>query len=195
MIDFIKGKLVQIGDDYVVMDYNGMGFRIYTSQYSKDDMSAIGEISTVHTQMIVREDNISLVGFSTHEELGMFQKLTSVSGVGTKVGIGILSSMHFTTVATMIATGDVKGLTQAQGVGKKTAERIVLELKDKVTASESASLEGIMPVGPVDDDAMEAMISLGYTKTEAQSLLNHMDTSGMTTEDIIKAALRKMMER
>ncbi len=197
MIDFIKGKLYHIDVDHIVVENNGMGYRVFTSANSITDFDVVGEEIIIHTEMIVREDAISLVGFSTKEELHMFRLLTSVSGVGTKVGIGILSSLNYISVAAIIASNDVKALTAAHGVGKKTAERIILELKDKVgksmLISSETNIESHVITGGVESDALEALMTLGYTRNEAQSVLKLMDISGMTVEEILKAALKKLM--
>ncbi|MBF4693775.1 Holliday junction branch migration protein RuvA [Fusibacter ferrireducens] len=197
MIDFIKGKLYHIDVDHIVVENNGMGYRVFTSANSISDFDVVGEEIIIHTEMIVREDAISLVGFSTKEELHMFRLLTSVSGVGTKVGIGILSSLNYISVAAIIASNDVKAMTAAHGVGKKTAERIILELKDKVgksmLISADTQIETHVITGGVESDALEALMTLGYTRNEAQSVLKLMDISGMTVEEILKAALKKLM--
>lgn len=196
MIDYIKGKLVHTTGDAVVIENNGIGYKIHTSSVSISDFSVPGEEVIVYTEMIVREDAISLVGFSSREELQMFQLLTSVSGVGTKVGIGILSSLPFGHLVGVIATGNINTLTTAQGVGKKTAERIVLELKDKVPKSFDVSdvsyVEKTMD-SSTHKDALDALISLGYTRSEAQAVLKQIDFEQLTIEQIIKAALRKLM--
>ena len=108
MIDFIKGKLVHSYGDSVIVENNGIGFKIHTSIGSVADFSSLGEEVVVYTELIVREDSMSLVGFSSRDELNMFQLLTSVSGIGTKVGIGILSSMPFAQLAGIIASADIK---------------------------------------------------------------------------------------
>ncbi len=197
MIEFIKGKLHHVDVDYIVVENNQMGYRIFTSANSVSDFDTLGEDIVVYTEMIVREDAISLVGFSTKDELHMFRLLTSVSGVGTKVGIGILSSIHYISLAAIIASNDVKSLTAAQGVGKKTAERIILELKDKIkktmAISSDHAIEMPSAVGGNGSDALEALIALGYTKSEAQGVLKRMDVDSMTVETIIKTALKELM--
>lgn len=195
MIDYIKGKLVHAGLDTVVIENQGIGYKIATSSGSVSDFSSPGEEVVVYTEMIVREDAISLVGFSTREELDMFHLLTSVSGVGTKVGIGILSSIPYGTVALLIASEDVKALTAAQGVGKKTAERIVLELKDKVPQTMTLSARDTKHVvnDATHNDALDALLSLGYTRGEAQGVLKQIETDNLTVEEIIKASLKKLM--
>lgn len=197
MIDFIKGKLIHVFGDSVVVENNGIGYKIHTSIGSASDFSMPGEEVIVYTEMIVREDSISLVGFSSREELNMFQMLTSVSGIGTKVGIGILSSMPYGQLAGIIASQDIKSLQTAQGVGKKTAERLVLELKDKVPQTLGLQAHEHMQASIVDQgtqrDALDALMSLGYTRSEAQSVLKQLDMDSMTLEEIIKASLKKLM--
>lgn len=197
MIDFIKGKLVHSYGDSVIVENNGIGFKIHTSIGSVADFSSLGEEVVVYTELIVREDSMSLVGFSSRDELNMFQLLTSVSGIGTKVGIGILSSMPFGQLAGIIATADIKSLQSAQGVGKKTAERLVLELKDKMPQTLSLQMHEHAPATIVDQsvqkDALDALMSLGYTRSEAQGVLKQIDMEQMTVEDIIKASLKKLM--
>lgn len=197
MIDFIKGKLVHSYGDSVIVENNGIGFKIHTSIGSVADFSSLGEEVVVYTELIVREDSMSLVGFSSRDELNMFQLLTSVSGIGTKVGIGILSSIPFGQLAGIIATADIKSLQSAQGVGKKTAERLVLELKDKMPQTLSLQMHEHAPASIADQsvqkDALDALMSLGYTRSEAQGVLKQIDMEQMTVEDIIKASLKKLM--
>ncbi|HSN65435.1 MAG TPA: Holliday junction branch migration protein RuvA [Fusibacter sp.] len=197
MIDFIKGKLVHSYGDSVIVENNGIGFKIHTSIGSVADFSSLGEEVVVYTELIVREDSMSLVGFSSRDELNMFQLLTSVSGIGTKVGIGILSSMPFGQLAGIIASADIKSLQSAQGVGKKTAERLVLELKDKMPQTLSLQMHEHAPASIADQsvqkDALDALMSLGYTRSEAQGVLKQIDMEQMTVEDIIKASLKKLM--
>ncbi len=198
MIDFIKGKLSHVFGDAVVVENQGIGYRVMTSTGSIADFSVPGEDIVIYTEMIVREDAISLVGFSTRDELNMFQLLTSVSGVGPKVGIGILSSMPYGHVASAIASQDLKALQNAQGVGKKTAERIVLELKDKVPQTLSLQTHEHVQISANESqgnykDALEALLSLGYTRSEAQGVLKQVDIESMTIEEIIKTALKKLM--
>lgn len=197
MIDYIKGKLIHVFGDSVVVENNGIGYKIHTSSGSASDFSMPGEEVVVYTEMIVREDSISLVGFSSREELDMFHMLTSVSGIGTKVGIGILSSMPYGQLAGIIASQDVKALQSAQGVGKKTAERLVLELKDKVpqtlTLQPHEHVQQTVANQGVHKDALDALMSLGYTRSEAQGVLKQLDMDSMTLEEIIKASLKKLM--
>lgn len=199
MIDYIKGLLFHIDSDFIVVDNNGIGYKIATSVASISDFSVVGEEVMVFTEMVVREDAISLVGFSTREELKMFQLLTSVSGVGTKVGIGILSSLPYKELSRAIAEKDIKRITTAQGVGKKTAERIILELKDKVShvATDESTMGDVYEAQGTDaqSDALMALVSLGYTRGEAQSVMRSLDTQNLSTEAILKLALRELMTK
>jgi Holliday junction DNA helicase RuvA len=199
MIDYIKGELVHVDVDHIVVDNRGVGYHILTSKQSQNElMMADGDI-VCYTSLIVREDAMMLVGFASRDERAMFQKLTSVSGIGTKVAIGMLSHQDYRQLALMIMKGDVKGITAAPGVGKKTAERIVLELKDKV--GHFGGTEGVIVEATITDtavptvysDALEALISLGYSKGDAEHMLRGIDVSSMTTETLIKSALKKMM--
>ena len=188
MIDFIKGKLVHSFGDSIVVENNGIGFKIHTSIGSVADFSSLGEEVVVYTELIVREDSMSLVGFSSRDELNMFQLLTSVSGIGTKVGIGILSSMPFGQLAGIIASQDIKSLQSAQGVGKKTAERLLLELKGKLGADIG------MPLGAIDSaqgDILQALLALGYSDKEAAAALKALPKDVGVSEGI-KLALRAL---
>lgn len=198
MIHFIRGLIVEIENDAVVVENQGIGYRVATSTTSISDWQAREEAVKVHTEMIVREDAISLVGFSTREELRMFQLLTSVSGVGTKVGVGILSAIPISKLTLAVQTGDVKAITAAPGVGKKTAERIILELKDKLKGFEPAASDASMETVQIEsaghaDDALMALVALGYTKQEAQRAIAKLDVTALDTEGIIKAALKALM--
>lgn len=197
MIHFIKGVLVEITGDYVVIENSGLGYKVATSLSSIQQWQQAGETIVAHTEMIVREDSIGLVGFATKDELKMFQLLTSVSGVGTKVGVAILSALPIEKLAIAIQTGDVKTITAAPGVGKKTAERMVLELKDKVKAFGThieAEVAG-QDMTSMDDteDAMLALVALGYTKAEAQKALSKIGSGQKDTEQLIKEALKALM--
>jgi Holliday junction DNA helicase RuvA len=156
----------------------------------------LSETTTFYTSLIVREDNMSLVGFSTEDELKVFRLLTTVSGIGAKVAIAALSGIHYLELTRMIILGDYDGLTRAPGVGKKTAQRIVLELRDKFSKTLSALPDAggfVMPAGTgVVSDAIEAMIALGYRRVDVEKIIARMDSRDMTVEDIIRQALGLM---
>lgn len=199
MIDFIKGKIEHVGEDYIVIENNSIGYKIFTSAYTTSDLNGKSENAIVYTQMIVREDDIRLCGFSTRSELKMFDLLRTVKGVGTKVALGILSSISYAEVVNVLIAGDVNSLTRAPGIGKKTAQRIILELKDKVSKTEefktleNVSFEnniGFMSQG--NNEAIEALVSLGYSKVEAQNALRDIDEN-LSIEEKIKLGLKQLM--
>lgn len=207
MIHYIKGTLIEKGTDYVVVEANGMGYYIASSFSSIASLPALHENVKMYTEMIVREDAISLVGFAEQEELKMFQLLVSVSGVGTKVGIGILSNLSIGDLLNAIQNHDVKRMTSAPGVGKKTAERLILELKDKVSKLSWHSVDSsdfdMDPrryhshelSGQAVEDALEGLMGLGYTQQEAKKVLGQLNLEGLKTEEILKMALRQMMSQ
>ena len=192
MIGFIKGNVISYTDTTVLLENNGIGYEITcsTSVYQKLLAQKSGE---VYTYLAVKEDGISLYGFSTIEEKNMFLKLITVSGVGPKSGISILSSIDISSLATMIATEDVKGLSKVKGLGKKTAERIILELREKVEAS---YYEGEKPnknaeESQDDQDAIIALMSLGFTKAECVKAVKEAKENGSKTiEQIIAYSIR-----
>ncbi len=199
MIDFIKGKIEYVGEDYIVIENNSIGYKIFTSAYTTSDLNGKSENAIVYTQMIVREDDIRLCGFSTRAELKAFDLLRTVKGVGTKVALGILSSIAYTELINLLIVGDVNSLTRAPGIGKKTAQRIILELKDKVNKTEEfKAMENISfdnNIGFMNDsnnETIEALISLGYSKVEAQKALVNIDDN-LPIEEKIKLGLKQLM--
>lgn len=200
MIDFIKGKIEYIGQDHVVIENNLIGYKVLTSAYTVADLNGKSDNAIVYTQMIVREDDISLCGFSTRAELKVFDLLRTVKGVGTKVALGILSSLPYVQLLNVLSAGDVTSLTRAPGIGKKTAQRIILELKDKVDKSdEFKSLESIdfekniINMNTENDEAIEALVSLGYSKVEAQKAMKGIDDN-LPIEEMIKQALKMLVK-
>ncbi|MCH5148234.1 MAG: Holliday junction branch migration protein RuvA [Clostridiales bacterium] len=196
MIGFIKGKILNLKPDVALIETaSGVGFEIAISgaAYSLLEGKKEGE---VYTYMQVKEDGTSLFGFSSLEEKEMFIKLTSVSGVGPKTGIGVLSSMSAADIATAIATGDVKRLSAVKGLGKKSAERIILELREKVSLfekSETSSGTPVVTVSSGDEDAVVALMTLGFTRTESVNAIGRARSEGATTiEDMIRLALKGM---
>jgi len=200
LIDFIKGKIEYIGEDYLVIENNSIGYKVYTSAYTTSDLNGKSENATVYTQMIVREDDIRLCGFSSRSELKIFDLLRTVKGVGTKVALGILSSIPYREVINVLMAGDVNSLTRAPGIGKKTAQRIILELKDKVNKIEDfKTLENVnfeastVFIADENDEAIEALVSLGYSKVEAQKALRNIDNN-LSIEEKIKQGLKQLMK-
>lgn len=194
MYAYIKGKIVEKSNNYVVIENNGIGYRIFMTLTSIDKISEDLEEIKIYTYYQVREDNISLYGFLQKEELRMFELLLSVSGVGAKSAIAMLSSILPSDFAMAIIQNDTSKLTKIQGVGSKTAARIVLELKDKLKTEEAISKnsEDVQKVIKSDEEvneATQALQILGYNKKEIEKALEKLDITGLSVQDIIKRAL------
>ena len=200
MIGFIRGELAEKGDGYIIVDVNGVGYEIFVPANSRAYLSEEGREVMVYTAMMVKEDDVSLYGFMRKGELDAFRKLITVNGVGAKAAISILSSFTLEQIQQAIAFEDVKTITKANGIGKKTAERIVLELKDKfgAAAAQEAFQEatgsdvGADVVSDGRSEAVSALMALGYTRGEAMSALSSVEDSDLTAEDYIKRALRNL---
>lgn len=197
MYDYIKGKMAYRALEYVVLDHQGIGYKIMTSNHTADQCT-VGEEVTLYTEMIVREDYMGICGFYTREELKVFQLLTSISGIGMKAGLSVLSKIVYTDLSKAIMMGDVKSLQKAPGIGTKTAQRIVLELKDKLSKvldnmplPLEMAAENHRNMGQQENlkDAMEAMEQLGYRTSDVEKLFASMGNPNGTVEDLIKQAL------
>ena len=173
MFSYIKGTLEVKSLNYIVVDVNGIGFKIFMSQSAIQRLEETGTTVKIHTYMNVKEDELSLYGFITNEELRMFELLIGVSGVGAKSAITMLSSITPSKFALAVISNDVKTLTKVPGIGTKSAQRIILELKDKLKTEE----------------AIQALKVLGYTRQEIESVLAKIDINTLTVEDIIRKAL------
>lgn len=196
MIGFIKGKILALTPETALIETaSGVGFEVLVTGTAYDSLVGKKE-GEVFTYLQVREDGVSLFGFSSSEEKEMFLKLVSVSGVGPKMGIAILSGMNAGEVATAIAMNDVKRLSTVKGMGKKTAERIILELREKVSANLSAPSSGepvSVRISSGDEDAVVALMTLGFTRAESVKAISRAREQGATSvEDIIMLALKGM---
>lgn len=195
MFEYLKGPVALLGADYAVIDVNGVGFKIYTS-YSSITQVTVGEIVTFYTFMSVKEDDISLYGFLSREELNAFNMLLSVNGVGPKMAIGILSSMSSYDFCVSVSSGDYKMLCKVKGVGPKLAQRIVLELKDKIKKDLSVDTAGSSAIiqksgcPDITGDAVEALMYLGHTSQSAKAAVDNVYRDGMGLEELIKEALK-----
>lgn len=197
MIAYVKGKVIDEFEGGVVIENNGIGYEILCSATAAAKLSANKE-GAVYTYFQLRDDGVSLYGFDNKAEKAMFIKLISVSGVGPKLGISVLSGMSLTDLATAIATSDVKTLSRIKGLGKKTAERIVLELREKIGADEDGVL--ISPVGATntvlsseDEDAVIALTELGFSSADSRKAVQKAKEAGAkTAQEVISAALRSM---
>lgn len=199
MYYYIKGKLALKGSNYIVIDAAGVGYMIYTSAGNIEKAGAVGSAVTMYTYLNVREDIMELYGFITPEEKEMFLRLISVSSVGPKAALAILTVLTPPQLAAAIITGNTKLLTKAPGVGPKVAQRIILELKDKIDTSELETEleEGAMPesgeiLADAKAEAMSALVVLGYSAQEARGALAKLDGK-LSTEQLIKQALAQLM--
>ncbi len=194
MFAYIKGSLEEKTNGYVVIDVGGVGYKVFMSDVAIQNIGEKGNIVKVHTYYYVREDNISLYGFISKEELTMFELLLSVSGIGAKSAITMLSNIAPSSFALAVISNDIKQLTKIPGIGSKTAQRIVLELKDKLKTDTAISKteETIVAIKQdnISDDAIAALQMLGYNRKEIDKVLEKIDTSTLGTEDVIRAALK-----
>lgn len=196
MYYYIKGKLALRGENYIVIDAHGVGYMIYTSLNTIQNVGVQGSEVTVYTYLNVREDAHELYGFATLEEKTLFMQLLSVSGVGAKVALSVLSVLTPAAFAQAVIFDDIKAITKAPGVGPKVAKRIVLELKDKIKKADieaGGKAESINEAGSDSrSEAISALLVLGYSITDAQSAVAGVDAS-LTVEEIIKQALVRLM--
>lgn len=192
MYAYIIGDVKSILQDEIIVENNGIGYRIFTT------LSTIAELNTyetfkLYTEYIVREDGVYLYGFATEEELDLFKLLIKVSSVGPKVAIGLLSTLNANDIKYSIHNNDIELLTKAPGIGKKTAGRIILELKDKIGQDFKKPVTKEVDNGFDDDDnfALEALINLGYVKNDVEKVLRKMDPD-LRLEDKIKLAMKNL---
>jgi len=198
MIGRIAGELIEKQPPFILIDVNGVGYEIEASASTLASLPGLGERVILHTHLIVREDAQLLCGFISEQERQLFRHLIKVNGVGAKLALGILSGMSTDHFVRSIFDKDTAALTKLPGVGKKTAERLIIEmcdrLKDMDMAATSASLsDALMGKGKNDTamhDAISALVSLGYKPQEASRLLQHIETSDQSSEAMIKSALK-----
>lgn len=194
MYAYIKGTLEEKAKDSIVIEVSGIGYRIYISEQTMAKLGELGETVKVYTHYHVREDNISLYGFLTNEELKMFELLLQVSGIGAKTAIAMLSNITPSQFAIAIISNDLKTLTKIPGIGNKSAQRMVLELKDKLKTEEAISHEENVEVDNDENiqEAAQALQILGYSKTEINKIFDKVNLKGLTTEEIIKISLKHL---
>ncbi len=195
MIAHLRGALASSGADYAVIDVNGVGYLVGASAKTLDKLGAVGEQVTIHTEMLVSEDSIRLMGFASADERDWFKLLTSVQGVGAKVALAILSILAPEELRTAVARADAATIARANGVGPKLAQRIVNELKDKAGG---LSLGGVgaaaAPSGGAAADAVSAMLNLGFRPAEASAAVNAASDElgpAATLDALVRLALRK----
>ena len=195
MLAYIKGTLESKMKGYVVIDVGGLGYKVYMSDVGIDKLGKLGDKVKVHTYYQVREDDISIFGFNTSEELIMFELMISVSGIGARTALAMLAVIEPSKFALAVISEDVTTLTQIPGIGPKSAKRIILELKDKVKKDEQiAQAQNIEIQKAVMDDnkvteAISALQVLGYNKKDIEQALSTIDKKDMSVEEIIKKGL------
>lgn len=201
MYEYIKGKYMGINKDYIIIENNNIGYKIFTSGATMAEMPGINDEVMLYLEQIVREDFIGLYGFKDREELEMFKLLLSISGVGAKAALSLLSISRINNLKYAIMMEDDKHLCRAPGIGKKTAGRIILELKDKIKKEDIMSgvdiQEGFEDLQPTVNtntvgEALGALLALGYSEKEAETALKQVDKTA-SLEDIIKDCLKVLM--
>ena len=191
MFAYIKGSLEMKSIGYIVIDINGLGYKIFMSQNNIDTIGELHDIIKVFTYVKVREDDISIFGFKTQEELKMFELLISVSGVGAKSALVMLSCIEPSDFAIAIISNDVKVLTKVPGIGNKSAQRIILELKDKLKEEqlEENSSKKTKDNSENINEAISGLMVLGYSKKDIEKAFEHLDIDNLSIEDLIKKGL------
>lgn len=193
MYNYIKGTYVFAGENYVVVESGGIGYELYASGDTMQRLGKIGDECKIYCYLNVKEDEMSLFGFATQAEKDFFIKLINVSGIGCKMAISILGSGSLSDIILAITTADVAKLGKIKGIGKKTAERMVLELRDKLAPGSESVFAGALQSNvsvPANGEAVEALMSLGYTRQEATAAVARVEKAGLNTEEIVLAALK-----
>lgn len=193
MINYVAGTVEYIEDDMVVVDNNGIGLGIYMPTNSLE-IIGIGEQVIIYTYLNVKEDDMQLFGFLSREELKVFKMLIGVSGVGPRGGLNIISTLPNEALQLAIISGDDKAIAKSPGIGKKTAQKIIIELKDKLDLGEITTSNVENKASSSQNDAIEALVALGYSQSAAFSAIGQIEiTEDMDVEEILKLALKKIM--
>jgi Holliday junction DNA helicase RuvA len=187
MIATLHGKIQSRTDDSLVVNIGGIGFRVRVPSTTLANLGAVGSDVELFTHLRVREDELSLYGFASEDELRLFETLMTVSGIGPKVAMNVISSASIDTLRVAIAQGNVDVLTAIPGIGKKTAQRLALELKGKVDVS---GLGAVSELTAVDADVVDALINLGYSAAEAARAARSVPSTAKTIEDRVRVALQ-----
>ena len=200
MYAYIKGELAEINTDHIVVEAGGIGYQVFISLQTFDYLPSVGEDLKIYTYLYLREDAMILYGFLTKDDLELFKLLISVSGIGPKGGLAILSTLEADDLRFAILSGDAKAISKAPGVGGKTAQRVILELKDKLSLedafeakTEHAQKNAAAAGGSVKNDAVMALTALGYSSTESLKAVSAVEiTEDMDVEEVLKAALKHL---
>lgn len=202
MIAFVKGEIASVGEEGVVIDTGNMGYHVKVTAETINRIAGVGSSIKLYTYTYIREDIFQLYGFLHPDDLAIFKRLITVNGIGPKGGLAILSTMSADDLRFAILAGDIKAISKAPGIGKKTAERLILDLRDKISLPDmneksgydnyaGADLSG--GISAAQNEAVEALAALGYSVTEASKAVRLVEGVDMTdTEAILKAALKKL---
>ena len=201
MISYIRGELISIEEDKVIVDVNGVGFGIFMPAMAMNLLPQVGNEVKLHTYMNVREDAIQLYGFLTKDDLQVFKLVIGVSGIGPKGGLGILSKLSADELRFAVMAHDVKTISSAPGIGKKTAEKLIIELKDKLSIEDVLTKDKSEDLGMVSHtsnqiqaEAVQALVALGYSNAEALKAVKKVVVSDDTSvEEVLKQALKNIM--
>lgn len=199
VISYVKGPVAEIFEDVVVIDTRGVGLEVHVPLSVLERLPGVGMEVKLYTYFQVREDAMCLYGFLNRQDLQMFKQLISVNGIGPKGALGVLSALSPDSLRLAIISADAKAISKAPGVGAKTAQRIILDLKDKIEMSDlltpkpEEGNESAVPAGGVAQEAIEALVALGYSGAEASRAVRQVDIAEtMTSEDVLKASLKHL---
>lgn len=198
MISYIRGELVSAGEDKIIVEAGGIGYGIFMPSKTIGLLPAAGNEVKIHTYLNVREDAMQLFGFLTRDDLEVFRLLITVSGIGPKGGLAVLGTLTADELRFAVMSGDAKAITAAPGIGKKTAERLIIELKDKLKLEDMLEREENFPdTGMISEDArteaVQALVALGYNSAESLRAVRSVNLENATAEEVLKEALKKMM--
>ena len=200
MISYIRGELAAVETEKVIVDGGGGGYGIYMPGQAMGLLPQPGTEVKIHTYLNVREDAMQLFGFLTRDDLEVFKLVIGVSGIGPKGGLSILSQLTPDDLRFAVLSGDVKAISAAPGIGKKTAEKLIIELKDKLNIEDvlthaADSSAAAVPVnnGGIQSEAVQALVALGYGSTESLRAVKQVELDNATVEDVLKEALKKML--
>lgn len=200
MIGYLKGEVAGIYDDRIVLEVGGIGYNIFMAASSLDLIEGVGEIIKIYTYLLVREDALSLYGFLTKDDLELYKLLISVNGIGPKGGLALLSVMTSDDLRFAILSGDAKQIGKAPGIGPKTAQRLIIDLKDKVSLQDAFELKTEHTaenkekdtLGVMREEAVEALVALGYSQSDSYRAVRSVGNDVNDVESVLKAALSNM---
>ncbi len=200
MIGYLKGEVAGIYDDRIVLEVGGIGYNIFMAASSLDLIEGVGEIIKIYTYLLVREDALSLYGFLTKDDLELYKLLISVNGIGPKGGLALLSVMTSDDLRFAILSGDAKQIGKAPGIGPKTAQRLIIDLKDKVSLQDAFELKSEHnadnkekdTLGVIREEAVEALVALGYSQSDSYRAVRSVGNDVNDVESVLKAALSNM---